>query len=321
MTTIRPAIPALAALFALGCASVPEPEPATPSTFPAPSVTAASQAEAPALLVTRLGDDTIAVERVRRSADSLWAVVLLRSPQTSLRGYRVALDEAGRPTSMRVSTWDPRLGFDSAPLESAEVDLSDGSGIPFIDMVHWPFELMVARSADASPDTLTLPLVAGSRLLPFRMERLGERRFAATHPTRGTMTIETDAAGRMTSLDASRTTRALRVTRAPDADIGPLASATQLEKVAAIVERAKKAGARVVTGGEKVELNGGFYYQPTVLADVAADAEVVIEETFGPVLTVQPFDTEEEAIQIAGCGFETGRGSENKVPFVAAVPA
>jgi acyl-CoA reductase-like NAD-dependent aldehyde dehydrogenase len=85
----------------------------------------------------------------------------------------------------------------------------------------------------------------------------------------------------------------------PETVIGPLASATQLEKVAAIVERAKKAGARVVTGGEKVELNGGFYYQPTVLADLADDAEVVIEETFGPVLTVQPFDTEEEAIQIA----------------------
>jgi acyl-CoA reductase-like NAD-dependent aldehyde dehydrogenase len=85
----------------------------------------------------------------------------------------------------------------------------------------------------------------------------------------------------------------------PETVIGPLASATQLEKVAAIVERAKKAGARVVTGGEKVELNGGFYYQPTVLADVADDAEVVVEETFGPVLTVQPFDTEEDAIRIA----------------------
>jgi acyl-CoA reductase-like NAD-dependent aldehyde dehydrogenase len=85
----------------------------------------------------------------------------------------------------------------------------------------------------------------------------------------------------------------------PETVIGPLASATQLEKVAAIVERAKAAGARVVTGGEKADLGGGFYYQPTVLADVADDAEVVIEETFGPVLTVQPFDTEDEAIRMA----------------------
>jgi acyl-CoA reductase-like NAD-dependent aldehyde dehydrogenase len=85
----------------------------------------------------------------------------------------------------------------------------------------------------------------------------------------------------------------------PETVIGPLASATQLEKVAAIVERAKAAGARVVTGGEKVDRGGGFYYSPTVLADLPEDAEAIVEETFGPVLTVQPFDTEEDAIRLA----------------------
>jgi acyl-CoA reductase-like NAD-dependent aldehyde dehydrogenase len=85
----------------------------------------------------------------------------------------------------------------------------------------------------------------------------------------------------------------------PETVIGPLASASQLEKVAAVVERAKAAGARVVTGGEKVDLGGGFYYSPTVLADLPEDAEVIVEETFGPVLTVQPFDTEEDAIRLA----------------------
>ncbi|MCP2638455.1 aldehyde dehydrogenase family protein [Microbacterium sp. HD4P20] len=84
----------------------------------------------------------------------------------------------------------------------------------------------------------------------------------------------------------------------PETVIGPLASANQLEKVAAMVERAKAAGARVVTGGEKAERDG-FYYRPTVLADLGADAEAVSEEVFGPVLTVQPFDTEDEAIQLA----------------------
>jgi len=84
----------------------------------------------------------------------------------------------------------------------------------------------------------------------------------------------------------------------PETVIGPLASATQLEKVAAMVDRAKAAGARVITGGEKAELDG-FYYRPTVLADLGADAEAVSEEVFGPVLTVQPFDTEEEAIRLA----------------------
>ncbi|MCC4909426.1 aldehyde dehydrogenase [Microbacterium sp. cx-59] len=85
----------------------------------------------------------------------------------------------------------------------------------------------------------------------------------------------------------------------PDTVIGPLASRVQLEKVRDMVDRARSAGARVVTGGAPVPRGGGFFYAPTVLADVAADAEIVIEEVFGPVLTVQPFDTEDEAIALA----------------------
>lgn len=84
----------------------------------------------------------------------------------------------------------------------------------------------------------------------------------------------------------------------PETVIGPLASATQLEKVAAMVERAKASGARVVTGGDRADREG-FYYRPTVFADLGEDAEAVREEVFGPVLTVQPFDTEEDAIRLA----------------------
>lgn len=87
--------------------------------------------------------------------------------------------------------------------------------------------------------------------------------------------------------------------RDPGTVIGPLANRRQLEKVAAAVEQAKATGARVVTGGEPAEINGGFFYRPTVLADVANSAEAVQQEIFGPVLTVQPFDTEREAIELA----------------------
>lgn len=81
--------------------------------------------------------------------------------------------------------------------------------------------------------------------------------------------------------------------------IGPLASQDQLDKVASLVERAKDAGATVITGGDRVDRGGGFYYAPTVLTGLPADAEAVAEEIFGPVLTVEPFDTEEEAIALA----------------------
>ncbi|MBU4464841.1 MAG: aldehyde dehydrogenase family protein, partial [Actinobacteria bacterium] len=85
----------------------------------------------------------------------------------------------------------------------------------------------------------------------------------------------------------------------PGTVIGPLASRTQLEKVSGMVERARAAGARIVTGGHEVDLGGGFYYAPTVIADLEPDAEIVAEEVFGPVLTVQPFDTEDEAVALA----------------------
>lgn len=81
--------------------------------------------------------------------------------------------------------------------------------------------------------------------------------------------------------------------------IGPLASQDQLDKVTRIVDKAKSEGATVVCGGEPVEMGGGFFYAPTVLADLGSEAEAVCEEVFGPVLTVQPFDTEEEAIALA----------------------
>jgi len=91
----------------------------------------------------------------------------------------------------------------------------------------------------------------------------------------------------------------------PATVIGPLASRKQLDKVSAMVEAARAAGAKVVTGGEPLELEGGYYYRPTVIAGVDSTAEVVKDEVFGPVLTVQPFDTEAEAITLAN-GTEYG---------------
>jgi acyl-CoA reductase-like NAD-dependent aldehyde dehydrogenase len=85
----------------------------------------------------------------------------------------------------------------------------------------------------------------------------------------------------------------------PETVMGPLASRKQLEKVISCVESAKADGGEIVVGGEPLDLDGGFYYKPTVIAGLGNDAAAVQEEIFGPVLTVQPFDTEEEAIALA----------------------
>jgi acyl-CoA reductase-like NAD-dependent aldehyde dehydrogenase len=85
----------------------------------------------------------------------------------------------------------------------------------------------------------------------------------------------------------------------PGTVIGPLVSEAQLARVEAFVERARAQGGRIVAGGERLQLDGGFYYKPTVIVGLPNEAEAVQEELFGPVLTVQPFDTEEEAIALA----------------------
>ena len=83
--------------------------------------------------------------------------------------------------------------------------------------------------------------------------------------------------------------------------VGPLANATQYEKVVGFITQAVADGARVVVGGpERPEgLDTGYYVQPTVLADVAPGSRVEQEEVFGPVLAVLPYTSEDEAVAIA----------------------
>ncbi|MCX5084561.1 aldehyde dehydrogenase [Streptomyces sp. NBC_00401] len=79
-------------------------------------------------------------------------------------------------------------------------------------------------------------------------------------------------------------------------DIGPNIHTRQLEKIDGFVQRALAAGARAVIGGRRGE---GQYYAPTLLTDVAQDSEIVQEEVFGPVLTLQTFADEDEAVRLA----------------------
>ncbi|MFE9450934.1 aldehyde dehydrogenase family protein [Streptomyces sp. NPDC006739] len=85
----------------------------------------------------------------------------------------------------------------------------------------------------------------------------------------------------------------------PATVVGPMAGEKHLRKVEEYVDLARKEGGRVVCGGERLDLNGGYYYRPTVIADLPNDSRVVQEEIFGPVLTVQPFDSEDEAVALA----------------------
>ena len=84
----------------------------------------------------------------------------------------------------------------------------------------------------------------------------------------------------------------------PSADIGPLISGKQLERVSGYVEQGRGDGARVVSGGSRVG-DAGFFFEPTVLVDVDQSMTVMREEIFGPVLGIMPFSDTAEAVELA----------------------
>ncbi len=93
-----------------------------------------------------------------------------------------------------------------------------------------------------------------------------------------------------------------------ESQLGALISREQLDKVERYVEIGRQEGARVLTGGHRVtgeRFGDGYFYAPTVLADVKPTDRVFQEEIFGPVVTVTPFATDDEAIDLAN-GTEYG---------------
>jgi succinate-semialdehyde dehydrogenase/glutarate-semialdehyde dehydrogenase len=89
----------------------------------------------------------------------------------------------------------------------------------------------------------------------------------------------------------------LKVGRGTDdgVQVGPLIDDAQRSKVAELVQDAVGKGARVLTGGQ-VQDGAGYFYAPTVLADVPDDAQLLAEEIFGPVAPITTFSTDEEAV-------------------------
>ncbi len=202
---------------------------------------APAQAQTPvrdsAALVTVLGRDTVAMERWRRAPGRWEAEAVVRSPQTSLRRYVMELDAAG---SMRrfEERWHDPANPTGAPtrtevLEAAEGGWTrrvtagdstrttrvegDASALPFVDLVHWPLEVAIARVPAGG--TRTQPLIAGGRAIPFTVARTGAGQVTVTHPLRGPSTARVDAAGRLVALDAAQTTRKVVVTRVPWVDV------------------------------------------------------------------------------------------------------
>ena len=88
---------------------------------------------------------------------------------------------------------------------------------------------------------------------------------------------------------------------AQDTVLGPLVSQAQLDRVMGYIQIGQDEGAKLVSGGNRLggDLASGYYVEPTVFSDVSNDMRIAREEIFGPVISVIPFDTAEEALALA----------------------
>jgi succinate-semialdehyde dehydrogenase/glutarate-semialdehyde dehydrogenase len=127
-----------------------------------------------------------------------------------------------------------------------------------------------------------------------KMRNMGEACTAANR-----LYVQRDIAGEFSRRLAERM-EALSVGNGADTDtdVGPLIDQKALDKVQRLVDDAVARGAKVLTGGFRPE-GPGYFYLPTVLADVPADAEMSRTEIFGPVAPIIVFDTEDEVIRMA----------------------
>jgi hypothetical protein len=193
--------------------------------------------------VTTLGDDTLAVEQFRRTPARVEATVVLRTPQTTITRYQLDLGEGDAFDRYEATTRRPGASDEAAPLrrvvvvpegdslrmtvtEEGETIVrsvgGDAEALPFIDMVHWPFDLMLERAQASGEERITQPLFTERGVLSFTVAADEGSRMTVTHPFRGTMEVETGAEGRLQTLDAGATTRKLVVRRVEEVDLEAL---------------------------------------------------------------------------------------------------
>jgi hypothetical protein len=191
--------------------------------------------------VTRLGADTLALERFVRTSTEMRATVVLRVPRTTLTHYRAGFTSSGLLGELRAVTLAPltgdtlRVEHQARQGDSIRITIHEGDStrtrtaaapsatLPFIDMVHWPYELVTMRAYAMSVDTVRQPLLTGARTSVFLISRHGGDSLFITHPFRGTMRTRVDPDGRLLGLDAGETTRKLEVERRPWVELGAAA--------------------------------------------------------------------------------------------------
>lgn len=228
-------------------------------------------------LTARLGVDTIAVERIIRAGNRVEAELVTRSPRTTLQRHVATLDASGMLASLEVLVLDPtdravtrRTTYTRAGDSLRIVDVAGdrrteravaatAEVLPFIDLVHWPFDIALRRMRASGATQVDAPLLSGNRASGFPLAFMGRDSATVTHPTRGTMRLTVLADGSIRTLDAGATTRALIVTRAGNADVPALAQNFAARDAAGrgIGELSGRGGGETAIHGATIKLDFG----------------------------------------------------------------
>ncbi|MDZ7806096.1 MAG: DUF2911 domain-containing protein [Gracilimonas sp.] len=203
-----------------------------------------SQSNDESYFVTKLGNDTLAVEQFLKTESGMAATVILRSPETRFSKYSLELDETGGISQMQRTDYPPNVGFsgegaltqsiarqgDSLSVKvygedgtSAYMAPYEAGTLPFIDMVHWPFELAFNAAVETGQDTVNQPLLSGNRISNFIIADIEGDSMTIRHPFRGVMGVNVTPEGNIKHLDAGLTTRKLKVNRVSSVDMNALA--------------------------------------------------------------------------------------------------
>lgn len=196
--------------------------------------------------VTLLGNDTLAVEKFTKTTNGIDAKVVLRSPRTTLTSYKLRTTTGGGIDELVITEHELDGGFGSEGKIVRSYKKSEDSLVvsvrtndntfrimkakyesgllPFIDMVHWPFEIAFNNAMKTDADSINQKLLTGSRASSFVIAKINPDSMTIRHPSRGVMGVQVDSNGNILELDASQTTRKLTVNRVYDVDINAIAS-------------------------------------------------------------------------------------------------
>tara|TARA_R110000868_G_scaffold306734_3_gene568117 strand:+ start:44961 stop:46109 length:1149 start_codon:yes stop_codon:yes gene_type:complete len=226
--------------------------------------------------ITKLGNDTLAVETFSKTDQGFTAKVVLRSPRTELAEYDLKQDEFGGIIELTETKYSTIEGFDGEGMFSRSI-MKDGDSLytkyvtgngevrsyatkydkgalPFIDMVHWPFELALNEFAKSENDTVAQKMISGNNISTFIIANLGEDKRTIRHPSRGVMDVWVNSDGQLVKLDAAQTTRKLVVNREEHVDI------ESIGKRFLALDRAGKSFGSLSGGVEdEFEVNGAIF--------------------------------------------------------------